>query len=521
MSVMSSPAPSHNTLEEKKGGSHGWWEEVGYGNLFSKTTLFAGVMGANMVINYGRSKAMAMFLEPSGTGVFWLFFSTIMFIQSFTILSLSTSGVRELAEAWGKGDMGKVRQLYTIMQRTLVVLGFVGGLVLFIYAEVISMETFNDASQTTALRCLSGYFIFYGIYIGQESLLQGVKRPGTAALCQLVSNILSAVSTIGFIGIMGRDGIVPSILLYPILAALITRVAVKRVPLPPEKRISWDDTILKSGSMLSLGLVMTLSGAAFTGASWWIRKHVLKVTEEMTPGQGEDMVGFYSAASGVALYATMFIAGALALEFFPRLSALIGQNLKFSRLINKQTEVVIIITGALIMGALVASDWLFVALNSDKFTPAVESFRLFLFAAFIQLIMWPVGLIRYAHKWIKLTFCLELLSCAMNIGLVYYLYPLMGLNGLGLAYIILRGYEYVQNQLLGRFVMGYRMSGRTFAMSMVSIMIFLITLYFIHQGNIPMGVLCLICYLAYLAFELFRIVKSNTMHKSTTVPLQK
>ncbi len=432
------------------GPASGWFGKVPYTRLFRNTSLFGGVMGLNMLTNMGRMKAMALLLGPGGVGVFGLYYSVLGFLFSFISLSLSTSGVREIAEAWGGGNSGRAGEMYRVVRRVLVILGVAGSIGLFFCAEYASVEMFGDASQTNAFRWLSVIFVFSNLFVGQEALLQGVRRPGDAARADVTSNILGACCMILFLYLWGRQGLVPSLIAYPLIRVLIGWSLTRRVPLGGRELLSWGRTWHLARDMAWLGLVITLSGLVAMWSTMWIRAFLMERSGEME-------VGYYTAAFSVSTYAIIFVSSSLSMEFFPRLSALREHPALFSSLVNRQVEVLVLLAAPFFLAGLVFSEWLFPLFYSESFSVATGAFRWFLCGAMAQLISWPMGLIRYAHKWVKLSFALELLSCAMHIGLIVWLYPRFGLTGLGMAFAILRFYEYGQNLLISRYVMGYRM----------------------------------------------------------------
>lgn len=424
---------------------------IPYGHLLRHTSLFGGVMGVNMLINLFRMKLMAVLVGASGVGMFGMYMGILYAVQGFITLSLHTSGVRDIAEVFGKGDPRQVAHVYRVMRRVLMIMGIGGGIFLFLTAPQSSREIFGNDSQVMAIRLLAVTFFFYNFFIGQEALMQGVRQPVDAARASVIGNLLSACCTVFLLWRWGVGGIIPSLLLHSFLHVLAGRFFTYSLHLPMRDALSWKRTFFLGRSMVYLGLAITLTGSIYNFCSLWIRSYLLK-------DAGESVVGLYTAASTVSMYAVIFVASSLAMEFFPLLSSLKGHNEAFSRLVNRQVEVLVLIVAPFFLAAMVFSDWLFPLIYSSEFTPGVGAFRWFLVGAMAQLISWPMGLIRYAHKWVVLTVIWEVVSCSLNIGLILLLYPRYGLEGVGMAFALLRLYEYVQNLVVGRYLLGYKVS---------------------------------------------------------------
>lgn len=452
---------------------------VPYGRMFRHTSLFGGVMGVNMLINMGRMKLMAELVGANGVGQYGMYMGILYTVQAFITLSLSTSGVRDIAEAFGQGSPRLVAHTYRVVRRILMVMGIAGGLFLFIWAPQTSQQVFGDGSQVLPIRLLALTFFFYNFFIGQESVLQGVHRPADAARASVIGNLISALCTVFLLWKWGAQGIIPSLVLHSVFYVIVGCFFTKKLTLPMASKLSWRRTIYLAKGMVYLGLSITVTGTIYNSVSLWIRSYILEKS-------GETTVGYYTAASSVCVYAVIFVASSLSMEFFPMLSVLKGKSEAFSRLVNRQVEVLVLIMAPFFLTVMVFSDVLFPLCYTREFVPAIDVFRWFLVGAMAQLISWPMGLIRYAHKWVWLTLIWEVMSCALNVGLVLLLYPVYGLEGAGMAFAFLRILEYIINLIAGHYWLGYKVSRGAFLISSWAMGSFLLCYALLHWvGFIP------------------------------------
>ena len=99
---------------------------VGAGSL---TNIFAGIL---------KHKAIALILGPSGIGLFGLLNAILSTAAAVSGMGLSSSGVRQIAEAQARGDafnMAATRRALTLSSSAL---GVLGALILLLFREQIA-----------------------------------------------------------------------------------------------------------------------------------------------------------------------------------------------------------------------------------------------------------------------------------------------------------------------------------------------------------------------------------------------
>ena len=101
-----------------------------YGQILKSSALIGGSSIASVGLGIIRTKAMALLLGPAGVGLLGLYGAIVDFAQSVAGLGISSSGVRQIAEAVGSGDAERIARTVTVLRRTSLVLGVIGAALL-------------------------------------------------------------------------------------------------------------------------------------------------------------------------------------------------------------------------------------------------------------------------------------------------------------------------------------------------------------------------------------------------------
>ena len=107
-------------------------KKTSYGEILKSTALVGGSSALNIGIGIVRTKAMAILLGPAGFGLMGLYSSIVDLAQSVAAMGVSSSGVRQIAEAAGSDDKERIARTATVLKRVSVVLGIVGAILLVI-----------------------------------------------------------------------------------------------------------------------------------------------------------------------------------------------------------------------------------------------------------------------------------------------------------------------------------------------------------------------------------------------------
>ena len=162
-------------------------EKNTYGQILKSSVLIGGSSVLNIAIGIVRTKAMALMLGPAGVGLFGLYGSISSLTQTIAGMGINSSGVRQIAEAVGSEDAGRIAQTTAVLRRTSVVLGLLGAVLLVMFSRQVSTLTFGSKEHAGAVSLLSIAVFFSLVSAGQGALVQGMRRMigerGQAHLC--------------------------------------------------------------------------------------------------------------------------------------------------------------------------------------------------------------------------------------------------------------------------------------------------------------------------------------------------
>jgi PST family polysaccharide transporter len=400
-----------------------------YGQILKSSSIIGGASGINYLIGMVRIKLVAVLLGPSGIGLVGLYVTATGLVGAFSNLGISSSGVREVAEADASGDKERVARTVHTLRRACWVTGLLGWLLTLALAYPLSVWTFGSGERATAIAILGSTLLVSAISGGQTALLQGTRRIGDLARLNVISVIASTIVAVSLYAWLGEHGIVPVLIASALVNLGFSWWFARRVQTAAFDQ-GWRETWQHSKRFLGLGLSFMWSGILGAVVALMTRSWIVKEL-------GLDANGIYQAAWGISGMFAGFILGAMGSDFFPRLTAVADDNTQVNRLVNEQTEIGVILALPGLLGTLAFAPWIMHVFYSAKFLPGAELLPWFILGIFGRVVSWPMGFILAAkgeYRWFVAT------ETAFSVGLLL-LTPLflqwLGLWGVALAFAIL------------------------------------------------------------------------------------
>ncbi|MDE5887783.1 MAG: O-antigen translocase [Muribaculaceae bacterium] len=443
-------------------------EENSYSNILKRLSAFGGVQIFNILIGLIRGKFVALFLGPTGMGISSLYSSSTAPLQEICSLGLNLAVVKEVAG--NKDNPSSLPHILHVSIRLLLLTVVLGALVCCLGAPFLSKLTFGDGSETSAYLWLS---IFVGLSIaggGFLALLQGlgeVKRLSKASLVGGLSGLLFGIPLYYF---FGDRGIVPAMIILSLATFLFYFISYRKsMSRFPKKKLSsvseTESSVCLIKRLLSLGFILligTLSGQLIN--------YVINLFVRMA-GSVED-VGLFQGANSITNQYVGLIMSALALDYFPRLSASCKEKGQMKEVVNRQTEIVMLVATPLIIALILTSPLIIRMLLSDKFLTVVPLMRWMGLGMLIQALAFPLGYIyvaredRKAYVWME---CVWANVCWLGCSVVfYYLY---GLVGLGISLVVRGGIDIVINYIVCHKRYGFSYSNVNWKIMSVSVLL--------------------------------------------------
>ena len=435
-------------------------------------------MGGSSLINVGfsivRNKALAVILGPDGVGLMGLYGSIIDIAQAIAGLGVGGSGVRQVAEAAGTGDETRISRAAVALRRLSLLLGFFGILLLAGLAFPISKLTFGDNQHVGAIVLLSLAVFFRLVSSGETALIQGLRGISSLARINVLSGLFATIVTIPLIYVFGKQAIAPSLVGTAALSALAVWWYSRQVRLPAMP-LSTRQFQTESAALLRLGLAFMVSTLLTFGAAYAIRIIVL------TEG-GVQAAGLYQAAWAVGGLYTSFILQAMGTDFYPRLTAAIGNAEDCNRLVNEQAEVSMLLAGPGLLATLTLAPFVMNFFYSEEFGGAVELLRWLCLGMMLRIVVWPAGFIIVAKGAQKIFLCTEVAATVVHLGLALLLVPRLGVSGAGIAFFGLYLWHSVLVYVVVRRLTGFRWSAANRRHGVI--MLSLSGLVFLAFGNL-------------------------------------
>jgi PST family polysaccharide transporter len=423
-------------------------ESGSYRSILKSTSLIGGASVLNILIGMVRIKFVAVLLGPTGVGLLGMYAQITALIITLTGMGISSSGVRQVAEAVGSGDDERVARTVIALRRIAWLTGGLGLLVMVAFCVPLARLTFGSTDYSWSIAVLGITLLAGAIASGQGCIINGTRRIGDLAKISVIGALTGTLISIPCFYLWGETGIVPSLILSA-LAVLATswwfarRVPVKAITLP------WRDSTDEARQLLSLGISFMGAGLALTLSNYLIRVIMLRQFDLAD-------VGIYQAAFNLSGILVGFVLGAMGADYFPRLTAVANDNVSVHRMVNEQSQISILLALPGLAAMMIFAPLIINLFYAATFDTAVSVLRWCILGILGRVFSWPMGFVMLAKGKGHVFFVTEVFASALHLGAVFFFIRIWGLNGAGIAFMLL----YVVYTGLMLFVM-HRLVGTT------------------------------------------------------------
>lgn len=434
-------------------------EENSYGNILKRISSFGGVQVFNILINIVRGKFVAMFLGPEGMGISSLLTSSTGTIQQMGGLGLNLAMVKEVAA--GKDDPERLPHVIAVALKLIFFTSLLGGAVCLCLAPLWSKLTFGDYNYTLSFVAL-GTFVALGVGgAGYLSLLQGMGEVKRLAKASVVGGLTGLFCGVPLYYFFGDQGIVPAMIILALAVFLFYFLSFRKSVSLEKVSFSWASHKPLIKKLISLGLILMLGNLSGTFTNYVINIFIRSYGSI-------DNVGFFQAASSLTNQYVGVIFSALALDYFPRLSAASHDSRLLSRVVNRQAEIVILITTPLILLLILTTPVVIDILLTENFLVITPLMRWLGLGVLLQAVSFPMGYIFIARESKKAYIWLEVVfTNIIWILCSFIFYYFFGLIGLGISLVARMCIDIIVTYIVCRKVYYFRYSGKVIGVTVI------------------------------------------------------
>lgn len=398
---------------------------------YRKILKSSAIIGTSSVITVIlavlRTKFLALFLGPAGVGVMGLYVSVTTTMTMLFGMGLNSSGVRQIAEANAAGDPARIARTISSLNKTSLIMGGLGAVILAVVAEPICRLTFGSADYSRSVALVSVTILLAIVANGHMAVVQGMRRVRDLALINIVPGLAGTVIGIPLIYFLRDRGIVPLVMILSLMTIAASGYAVRKIRVEAA-RISWREFTEDARVLLRFGLVFMASGVMASATAYFVRVFIVHQL-------GLDAAGQYQAAWALSGMYVSFIIGAMGTDFYPRLTAVADDRDACTRLANEQAEIAVLLALPGVLATIAFAPIVIPVFYSGKFEPAIQLLQWQMLGVWLKVCAFPIGFIILAKGAGKLFLMTETLTYCVSVGLSWVLLRWMGLVGVGVAFL--------------------------------------------------------------------------------------
>lgn len=397
--------------------------------ILKSSSLIGGASILNILIGMVRTKFVAVLLGPVGVGLLGMYSQIAALVSTVTGMGIGSSGVRQIAEAQGTGDQDRIARTVKTLRRTVWLTGLLGMLTMILGCTLFSRSAFGTYDFALPIALIGVTVLLGNIALGQSCILQGTRRIRDLAKVSVIGALNGTTLSIPCFYFWGQKGIVASLILTS-AAMLATswwyarRVAVKPVVM------SFRESRVEAAQLLHFGVPLMFAALMTALSGYLIRALLVRQI-------GLDGVGIWQAAFSLSGVLVGFVLGAMGADYYPRLTAVAGDNVRVGEEVNAQTEIALLLAVPGLAATIIFAPLVITIFYSGKFDAAVNILRWSVYGVFGRVVSWPLGFVILAKGMGKTFFCAEAFASAFYVFAIWLCTRLWDLPGTGIAFLLL------------------------------------------------------------------------------------
>ena len=399
-----------------------------YKGIFKSTFLFSFVQIMNIVTKVAVNKVVAIVLGAEGLGIISLYNTAINMLKSGCGLGIKQSAVRDVAEANEEKDLKKISVIIALTNKVVLFTALLGFVVTIIGSPLLSKYSFGSTEFIMPFIIIS-VAVALNIYAeGQMAIITGMRRLRDLAKVNIIGSVVGMASSIPFYYLFGKEGIVPSLIVYALCLFIVTKLYVHKIKVEQIK-LTLTECFHKAKPMVQMGSVLMIAG--FAGLAF-----DLLVSSFIRYEGGFEMVGYFQAGATIISGYFGIVLTAMTTDYYPRICGVNKDNKALKLELNKQVAAGVILIFPLAVCFVYLAPYFISFLYSSDFSVSMQYTDYAIFGTILIVASNCMGMIFMAKMASKLYLLLVLAVLLGQLCFYVPLYHFWGLRGLGISYIM-------------------------------------------------------------------------------------
>lgn len=428
--------------------------------------VFGGLQIYRILLSVITAKVSAIFLGPTGSGIYGLLTSVLTTTESLIGCGLGTSAVKDIAKAKNDENGENIAEIYNTLRCLVWITGFTGTALIFIFAERLSLLVFSNDNYAIWLRILSVSILINQLTTGQGALLLGYQKYKLITQNGLIAGLCGAIITVFCYSIWDIQGIIPVILITALSKYIISTIYVNKIKIPKCK-INVRDIVKIGKPIFVLGISIGISSALTSLSGFGIRTVISNMSDIAT-------VGLFT--SSFALVNTYFglVFSSIQGDYYPRLSEVSENNTEYKKIMMDEIELLILLMLPLVALLIIFAKIVLIVFYSSKYVDANVLIGWSAFSMLVRVPAWAMstGLISKGCTSLYLRNQLTFIVYQFAFNVLGFL--LGGLTGIGITYTISELIYFAQNYWIQNRNFGVILSNRLIKLLLASFIVLII-----------------------------------------------
>lgn len=414
----------------------------------------SSIMGGSSIVTIAcgiiSAKLLAVRLGPEGVGLIGLLQSAQVLTAALAGMGLSSSGVRLIAMAHANKDLSEVATVRGTLAVVSTAFGAIAALILVLYRNPLAGILLDGPARGNDIALLGLGVIASTAAVAQTALLTGRNELGRLARMQVAGAVGGLVVLAFVVLLAGGQALVLAVIGGPIIVLTasfwLTKDIARDLPPPDMTRVR------KSlPPLFSLGVVFMATGLMATSTQLIIRV-------EINRNLGVGATGEFQAAWSISMLYLGFVLGAMAVDYYPRLSAAASDHITTNRLVNEQARTALLLTAPVVVGLAGFAPEIVRILYAGDFGNAVRILEWQTLGDLLKVPSWAMGYILLAQGRSLLYFISELSWSAIYVAAVVLGLPVLGVEITGVAFLLSYAIYFIALAMLTRRVTGFALN---------------------------------------------------------------